>query len=305
MLYDSVREIVKNSLRECGFTEVEFSLERPVMREHGDFATNVALKLRAEGKGDVSEKLAAKIQQDPRVARAEVAQGFINIFLKQEIWYGELEHILKRGGGYGIPDIGRGERVQVEFISANPTGPLTLGNARGGFVGDVIANVLSRLGFDVTREYYFNDAGTQVRNLVASVRAHATGTVSEETQYRGAYIDELAKEFAAELEAKTDYELGALLMRVIFDRWIKPAIDHMGVRFDVWFNERSLVESGAFDRAVDRLRSENIVYEKDGALWLASQQLGDERDRVLKKSNGDITYLGDDIAYHLNIFEER
>jgi arginyl-tRNA synthetase len=306
MLHDALRkaevELNKYIPEDSG---VAFRFEDTSRPDLGDVSSSATVRLRAQGLDSVAEQVVSLVRAYPFVKEAQEVNGFLNVTFTDDTWRSELKEILTKGAEYGALDVGRGARVQVEFISANPTGPLTLGNARGGFVGDVIANVLTRLGYDVTREYYFNDAGTQIRNLVNSVRAHAAGAVTPETQYRGTYIDELAKEFAVELEAKTDDELGALLMKTIFDRWIKPAIDRMGVRFDVWFNERTLIDSGAFARAIERLRGRGLIYEQDGAVWLASKSLGDTRDRVVVKSNGDITYLGDDIAYHLNIFEER
>ncbi|MBW3538053.1 arginine--tRNA ligase [Candidatus Parcubacteria bacterium] len=273
--------------------------------EFGDFSTNVAFGLAKQLKTaprTVAERLAGEIKH-PQIQSAQAAgAGFINITMTPGYWADRLAEIDQK---YGSSRLGQGRKVQVEFISANPTGPLTLGNARGGFLGDVLARVLESCGYNVTREYYFNDAGTQIRKLVESVKA-AAGIVSpEEVQYRGQYIQKLAQEFRAELATKPEDELGNLLTQTIFQRYLKPSIEKMGIKFDVWFNEKDLAASGQFDRALERLRREGLVYEQDGAVWLKSSAFGDERDRVLVKAGGDVTYLGNDIAYHLDIFEQR
>jgi arginyl-tRNA synthetase len=163
---------------------------------------------------------------------------------------------------------------------------------------------LDYLGYKVTREYYFNDAGTQISKLVQSIRAEAGEEIEGERQYSGAYIKELAKDLEPYLE-KGDDQLAAMATQMIFERYIKDAIEKMHISFDEWFNEKHLVDSGQFKAALERLKKADLVYEKEGATWLASSKYGDERDRVLVKSTGDITYLGNDIPYHLNIFEER
>lgn len=268
----------------------------------GDFATNAAFQLAGQLKRSPQEIAAelAKEIKDPAIAKAEPAGGFINLTVSEPALIGELANIT---ADYGADDLGRGQKVQVEFISANPTGPLTLGNARGGFLGDAVAHVLAKSGYKVTREYYFNDAGSQIAKLVESVKA--AGGLDAEAEYKGDYIDELAAEFKSQLPDEDAKELGRKLTKAIFERHIRPAIERAGISFDEWFNESSLVESGEFAAAVERLKQAGLFEEKDAAQWVKTSSLGDERDRPIVKSNGDVTYLGTDIAYHLNIFEKR
>ncbi len=274
----------------------------------GDFATNVAFGLAGKlGRKpqEIAAELAAAID-NPLVAQAESAgAGYVNLILSESYWFEEFGKI---GLGYGRSQKGEGKKVQVEFISANPTGPTTIGNARGGFIGDTLARVLESQGYDVTREYYFNNAGTQISKLLQSVKVSAgLETVSdEEVQYRGEYINDLAKEFAEELKSKSDDQLKELLTQAILEKYIKPAIAKMNIEFDVWFNENEVLNDGTFEKVIDQLREKGLVYEKDGAVWLDSGKLGIKReDRVLVKSSGDPTYLAPDIAYHANIFGKR
>lgn len=271
----------------------------------GDFATNVSFQLarslRQPPKA-IADDLVIHIAHKT-ISRVESAgAGYINIIMSQEYWINQLARVNE---GFGRSPEGNGQKVQVEFISANPTGPTTFGNARGGFIGDVIARVLEFQGYDVTREYYFNDGGTQIRKLVESVKVAAGLVQAEEVQYRGDYVDELANEFGSKLKATSESEAAELLTQTILKRYIEPAVAKMHIRFDEWFNERSLEESGMVAESLAKLAKLELTYEQDGALWLANTKLGDERDRVLRKSNGDLTYLANDIAYHLNIFTKR
>ena len=274
----------------------------------GDFATNVALVYAGGLKKPpraVAEQLAPELARIKGVERAEVAgPGFINITMTQEFWVGELARI---DADYGRSKLGRGKKVQVEYISANPTGPTTIGNARGGFIGEVLARVLDRSGYEVTREYYFNNAGSQITKLLESVKMEA-GLVPEndERQYRGEYIRKLADKFATQLRTKPDAELKGLITTEILKRYIEPAVAAMGIRFDVWFNEADLLADDRFEETLRRLRERDLVFDRDGAVWLKTGQLGDERpERVLIKSNGDPTYMAPDIAYHVDIFGAR
>jgi arginyl-tRNA synthetase len=301
-MHTQVTDIIKRAVQEAYQIEVDPQVTEADPR-FGDFATNVAFQLAGRLKrnpAEVAEELASKIE-DSRVEKAQSAGGYVNLYLTHQTWVELLDGI---NSDFGASDIGQDKKAQVEFISANPTGPLTLGNARGGFIGDTVARVLERSGYLVTREYYFNDAGTQISKLISSVKAAAGHGEAPEDGYRGEYIDELASRFKEDL-GKDDKDLGEILTQAIFEDHIRDAIERMGIKFDVWFNERSLSDNGEFDSAMERLRSHGLIYEKDGATWLKSTDYGDERDRVLVKSNGDVTYLGNDIAYHLNIFEKR
>lgn len=293
-MLDQIQQIIKTAVKS------KFNLDIVVETQFadgqfGDFSTNAPFLLAKELKkspAQIAAQLAETIK-DKDVAKAEAAgAGYVNITMKPGFWVAELAKIDAK---YGHSQHGQGEKVQVEFISANPTGPLTLGNARGGFIGDVLSNVLASQGYHVTREYYFNDAGTQISNLVASIKG-------EGQEYKGEYIDQLREEFQGQLG---DKDVAQKLTKAIFDRYIQPAIHKMGIKYDEWFNERSLAEGGEFAAAVARLEALGLIYEQDGAKWLRSTNLGDQQDRVLVKSNGDTTYLGNDIPYHLNIFEKR
>lgn len=303
MAMQEIKSILSQSIEENFEQKIEPEVTYPDVK-FGDFSTNVAFQLAKPLKKspiEIAEKLSQYINHK-HIESASAVNGFINIRMKKEYWIDRLHDI---DGKYGSSDFGSGKKMQVEFISANPTGPLTLGNARGGYVGDVIGRVMQHQGYKVTNEYYFNDAGTQIRNLVGSVKAAAGFAEKSEDHYPGEYIEELAKDFKSDLESKDEKELAQVLTQAIFERWIKPSIDKMGVNYDEWFNESSLVESGEFENVIKILHEKGMSYEKDGALWLESSKYGDERDRVIRKSSGDVTYLGTDIAYHLNIFNKR
>lgn len=276
--------------------------------EFGDFATNVAFQLAGKlGRPprEIAAELAAAID-DALVAKAEAAgAGYVNLIVNDSYWLKEFARI---GRGYGHSDAGRGTKVQVEFISANPTGPTTIGNARGGFIGDTLSRVLESQGYEVTREYYFNNAGTQISKLLESVKVSAglLNVPDNEVQYRGEYINDLAAKFSEDLKSKGDDELKQLITQEILEAYIRPAIAKMNIHFDVWFNEDDVIKDGTFDEVLQRLRDKGLVYDKDGAVWLDSTKLGIKReDRVLVKRNGDPTYLAPDIAYHANIFGQR
>jgi len=274
----------------------------------GDFATNAALVYSKDLKvapRELAERLMGAIGKLGGVEKVEIAgPGFINITMNGEYWTKELGRI---DADYARGSLGKGKKVQVEYISANPTGPTTIGNARGGFIGEVLSRVLDLAGYEVTREYYFNNAGTQISKLLESVKMEA-GLVPEtpERQYRGEYIAQLAGEFKEELKTKDDVELKKLITTHILKRYIEPGVAKMGIKFEVWFNEDDLLRDGTFEKTLELLRGKGLVFERDGATWLKTGQLGDERDeRVIIKSNGDPTYMAPDIAYHVNIFGTR
>lgn len=273
----------------------------------GDFATNLPFQL-AKSLGKPPRDLAAELAKaiaHPAIAKAEAAgAGYVNITMTPSYWSDQLAQVCE---GYGRDNSAGGKKVNVEFISANPTGPLTIGNARGGFIGDVLANVLTYAGHDVTREYYFNDAGSQIDKLLESVKMEAgIIPVTDERQYRGLHIESLAAKFGDKIKTFDDYKSKELITSDIITELIKPAIQAMGIDYDVWFNEKELLANGLFDETVSRLRERDLVFERDGAVWLKTGLLGDTREeRVIIKSNGDPTYMAPDIAYHVDIFERR
>lgn len=290
---------------DIGRMDVEMSAEM----KFGDYVTNAAMvyakELKRQPRAVAEELAAALLTASDEIQRAEVAgPGFINITLAPAVWHRVLADITPE---YAQLQLGQGVKVQVEYISANPTGPTTIGNARGGFIGEVLSRVLDRAGYNVTREYYFNNAGTQISKLLESVMMEA-GLLSEtpERQYRGVYITELAQKFGSKLKTASDAEAKQLITAEILQRYIEPAVKKMGIVFDVWFNEEDLLVDGSFGRTLSLLKDKGLVFERDGAMWLKTGELGDERpERVIIKRNGDPTYMAPDIAYHANIFGVR
>lgn len=291
----------------------EAVIDQPENKSFGDYSTGVVLKLaKKEGKNpmEMANELVAKIKDNlttcevVRFAKIEVAPpGFINFTLSADFLRAQVAEILEAKEKYGTIDIGKNEKVQVEFISANPTGPLTLGNGRGGFYGDVLANVLVQAGFSVKREYFVNDAGYQVEVLGHSILG------DEKAQYKGDYIDA----FKIELKNKLNLppkEIGMLAANQILSNFIKPTIaERMKIKFDEWVSEKAIRESGATDKVLEILKSKNLTYEQDGATWFKSTEFGDDKDRVLITSEKDgrqqeATYILPDAAYHYKKFAE-
>src|SRR5947207_819701 len=282
-------------------------IERPARAEHGDYATNAAMQL-APMAGmapmRIAEVLAAALDLPDAMASAEVAPpGFINLRLEPGWVAAQVAEILRAGPGYGRVPVERPCSVNVEFVSANPTGPLTLGNARGAFVGDLLCRVLEAVGHRVTREYYFNDFNAQVRNLGLSVLARRKDEPIPEDGYHGDYVAELAANLPDEVYAAAtapDADPGEVLGRWASERvraGIEESLQRLGVRFDVWTSEGSLYRERWVDRAIEHLRTAGDVYEKDGATWFRSSGLGDDKDRVVYRSNGQPTYFASDIGY--------
>ena len=279
-----------------------FELNIAADAKFGDYATNIAMvvaKLRAASPREIAESLTPGFEKLEGVAKVEIAgPGFINLTMTGEYW----AHSIASHSSHS--SAGKLGKLQVEFISANPTGPMTLANARGGFVGDALASVLSESGWNVEREYYINDAGGQVTKLADSVRAEKGIKIEGDRQYQGEYIAELA----AKVEITKDSEPKLIereLVNIVVEQYLKPAVSRLGISFDTWFSEASLEESGDAGEVIDALRKTGLVIEKDGAIWLRSTKLGDERDRVLVRSSGEATYLLRDLGYHWNIFMKR
>ena len=283
-------------------------IDRPENQSFGDYSTNAVLKLaKKEGKNpmELAQELAQKLSasKSDMFSKIEVAlPGFINFTLSPQFLRQQVQEILKAKENYGALNIGQNKKIQVEFISANPTGPLTLGNGRGGFFGDVLANVLSRAGFSVKREYFVNDAGFQVEVLGHSVLK------DEQAQYKGEYIDKLNKKFVCWLCSKDPKKVGQKAAKYILAKMLQPTIkDRMKIKFDEWVSEGALRSSGATDKVLAMLKAKNLTYEQDGATWFKSTQFGDDKDRVLITSakdgrDGAATYLLPDAAYHYKKF---
>jgi arginyl-tRNA synthetase len=304
----------------------EIIIERPAKPEQGDFATNFALRAqkvvgpRGPKPMDIAGAITAQIAQDPPEYLAgwgPAPPGFLNFTLADDWLRAQVDAILADGAQYGSvrPTDSLG-RLQVEFVSANPTGPVHVGTARNAALGDSIARVLSRAGWQVQREYYYNDAGAQMEHLARSVWKRYQQTLGREVEitdddYRGDYIIDLAREIRAEQGDRFDdlppdraEEIGALAARRIMD-WIERDLTRARVHFDSWFSEARVIRDGDFHKVLDLLRERGLVYEREGAQWLSSQNLGDERDRVLIRSDGRPTYTATDIAYHYDKFLVR
>ncbi|SCY03521.1 arginine--tRNA ligase [Thiohalorhabdus denitrificans] len=320
-------------------TAPEVQVERPREEGHGDFATNLAMRLaKPAGKPprEVAEALVAALPETDELERVEVAgPGFINFHLAESVFQAVVPEILRAGAGYGRGAVGRGERVQVEFVSANPTGPLHVGHGRGAAYGDALARVLEAAGYNVEREYYVNDAGRQMNILAASVMSRyrdlvqgAEGTFPEKG-YQGPYIRDIAREvreeFGDALDCGFAYPEDAEDPEQAMDRYIREirerigeeafhavsrrALDHIlaeiradldafGVAFDSWAHEQDVVDEGAVEKALARLRDNGQLYEADGATWFRSSDFGDEKDRVVTRADGVATYFANDIGYH-------
>ncbi|GAA4847765.1 arginine--tRNA ligase [Pseudonocardia benzenivorans] len=309
VLADLVRVAALDVLADRGLDAAalpdDVGVERPRNPEHGDYATNVALRT-AKKAGvnprDLATWLAAALAARDGIASAEIAgPGFINLRLASDAQGAMVGQVLAAGAAYGTGDELAGRSVNLEFVSANPTGPLHLGGTRWAAVGDALGRILSARGAAVTREYYFNDAGGQIDRFVASLVAAAKGEPAPENGYGGAYIADIAaRVVAAEPGALDSPERDEVFRRVgvgfMFDE-IKSDLHDFGTDFDVWFHEDSLHKSGAVERSVQELKNSGALYEKDGAWWLRSTEHGDDKDRVVIKSDGRPAYIAGDIAY--------
>jgi len=335
----SVTEIFTHALEKT-FPEAAYLpplfLERPKNREHGDYALNIAMTLASKLKKnprEIAEAIIANIGERSDIFRKiDIAgPGFINITLADDHWRDALNDIHKKKERYGCGSIGCGKKINIEFVSANPTGPLHVGHGRGAAVGDALARILVAAGYDVTREYYINDAGSQINNLGASINyrirelsdpSFAGDAVFPEDGYRGGYIKELASSFlndpkkaalidsvkalsAQEISSgpaavKTGEEGADALLKSI----AKTLSGFGGVHFDAWSSERKLHKEGKVAEAIGELSGKGLLYEKDGATWFRSSDFGDEKDRVIKKDDGNLTYLAADIAYHKQKLEK-
>jgi len=299
----------------------EVAVERPQNPEHGDYASSFPLKLaRATGVSPlvIAEDMVGLIVPSPEIDTITVAPpGFINFTLKTDWLTGQVDSILAAGDAYGNVDLGRGSRVQLEFVSVNPTGPLHVGHGRGAILGDALANVLTATGYKVEKEYYINDAGSQVDAFYRTLYARYQQCLGIEAEvpsngYLGGYMVDLAKEIIAEkgdqFLALPEPEAVAQLGQLGLDKMIKlirSDLELLGVTFDVWFSERSLYDSGQYQTALSRLRQGGYIGEKEGATWFVSTALGEDKDNVVVRGDGSPTYFASDIAYHYDKFLVR
>jgi arginyl-tRNA synthetase len=280
----------------------EPALERPKRSDMGDYSTNAAMLLApvaGEPPRDIAERLGDLVKDEigSSLDRLEVAgPGFLNLFMTDE-WHRQgVAGILEATGA--SPESGESPGVLLEFVSANPTGPLTVAGARGAAYGDSLARILDRSGQRVSREYYLNDAGTQIATFAKSISARMKGEEPSADGYTGEYVHELAKQMAAEGVSPDELETLATHGTEAMRQRIEETLARFGVHFDTWSSERELLERGALEEALDELRHSDHTYESDGALWLRTTDWGDDKDRVLIRSDGEPTYFAGDIAYH-------
>jgi arginyl-tRNA synthetase len=294
----------------------QLNLEKPKIEQFGDFATNIAMLIAKKvGKNprEIAKDIVANLEIEPEfVEKVEIAgPGFINFKLSPSFYIKRIEEILKQGENFGKLKLGEGKKANVEFVSANPTGPLTVGHGRNAVLGDTIANILEWVGYDVTREYYFNNAGRQMKILADSVRLRYLELLGEkidypEDYYQGDYIKDIAKmlidEYGDKLKDGADLKIfKEKAEKVIFDD-IKKTLKRLGIEFDVYYNEDWLYEKKIWE-VVEELEKKGYVYEEDGAKWFKLTALGGGQDKVLVKSTGEPTYRLPDIAYHIEKFK--
>ena len=317
-LSHAITEALVDAAQELGLDTSDLpepEVTRPRLKEHGDWSTNVALVLAPRARRSprqVAEAVARRLEGSPGLLKVEIAgPGFINLFLGNRWLFDILREILEKRDAFGrrAP---RGERVQVEFVSANPTGPLHIGTARNAAIGDALTNALAADGFDVEREYYWNDTGTQVELFAASIEARYLEQFGMEAKipeggYQGAYLVDVARDIAASLGGRLVNEDPETRRTILRDeghrlmlQGIEATLARFGVRFDSWVTEGWLVREGLVNQAVERLREAGYVYESDGATWFRSTSFGDDKDRVLIRQTGEPTYFAKDCAYLLH-----
>jgi len=356
-LKDHLKNLIHQALStftETHALDIDFpsiQVERTKDKTHGDFACNIAMMLAKAAKMNprqIATELVAALPISEFVTQVDIAgPGFINFYLTPEASQQVVKDVLTQAENYGRSNVGNGQKVQVEFVSANPTGPLHVGHGRGAAYGSVVSSLLSAAGFDVHREYYVNDAGRQMDILATSVWLRYLEACGERftfpsNGYQGAYVKDIAAELKAEfatqflhaadivftdialdepqggdkeahidaLTNKAKLLLGETDYRTVFDKGLNAILSDIrddladfGSEYDEWFSERSLVESGAVDKAIEQLKAANVLYQDKGAWWFKSTDFGDEKDRVVIRDNGQATYFASDIAYHLNKYE--
>ncbi len=322
-MIQTLKENLKNEIKEtvikCGYVsceeDINVILENAKDAKHGDYSTNIAMQLTKRAKKNpriIAEEIVKNFDTNKAdVAKIEIAgPGFINFFLKKTVFTKSIKGIIDLGDDYGKSNSGKGLKYNVEYVSANPTGDLHLGHARGAALGDSLCRLLSKAGYDVTREYYINDAGNQIHNLVVSAYARYLEALGNESKmpedgyygpdiillgqmmaekYKGQFVGKLDENYDLIRQISLDYELDK----------IKKDLNMFGVEFDLFTSEKSIYDKNLVKESIDLLQSKGYIYEKDGAIWFRSTDFGDDKDRVLKKSDGSYTYLTPDIANHI------
>lgn len=323
---EQLRSAIVAALKQCYESETlssgnipdEVQLEVPKNPDHGDFATNLAMTLaKPERKAprQIAEALVVVLLENDLCEKVEIAgPGFINFRLRAGCWYDVLNQVMTEGAAYGRSQIGAGTKIQVEFVSANPTGPLHIGHGRGAVVGDAVAAVLQAAGFEVQREYYVNDAGNQVQTLGRSILLRLRELQGEtidfpEDGYQAPYIVDLATKVRTELgeldgmaEAEAIEACARLGVQEVLG-WIEADLKTFGINFDNWYSEKSLYDRDMVDQELAKLEDKGLSFRADDALWLRTTEYGDDKDRVLIKSDGSYTYFASDVAYHMEKFD--
>ncbi|TSC95132.1 MAG: arginyl-tRNA synthetase [Parcubacteria group bacterium Licking1014_1] len=310
MINQEIKKIIKASIKDLqqkekwdNFLMPEVLVECPREKIHGDYSASVAFliaKIIKKNPFEAATLLKIEIEKQGSliIQKVEVVNGFINFFVSESYLQNQVPEILKKKEKYGSLKIGQNKKVNIEFVSANPTGPLTLGNGRGGFCGDALANVLTKAGYKVSREYYINDTGAQIKKLGHSVIGDA------EAVYKGEYIDKLRKKLLGGQTPQYSAEkVGERAAKIILEKMIKPSVKKMGIKFDKWFSEKGLYKNKEVDESIDELSKKGFTYKSEGAVWFKSKDLGDDKDRVLARADGIKTYFASDIAYLKNKFK--
>ena len=328
LLIDTIQQLVADALETARKENLlqletipEIQVERPGNSSHGDFATNLPLRLARATRInplELAQSLSDRISTGEVIDRVEAANpGFINFYLKESWLQQQVEVVRQAGNEFGNTHSGAGRKIMVEFVSVNPTGPVHVGHTRGAVLGSTLANILAAAGYDVTREYYVNDAGNQMQLFYRSVLAAYKITLGQAAEmpdkgYEGEYIFDLAKEIAESEgtkfldrnEEQSLTEIGDIGRTKMVDS-IRDDLSGIGVEFDNWFSERTLFQGGEYDTAIELLRDNDYLSEREGAMWFNSTMLGDEKDNVVVRSSGEPTYFASDIAYHYNKFVQR
>ena len=328
LLIDTIQQLVADALETARKENLlqletipEIQVERPGNSSHGDFATNLPLRLARATRInplELAQSLSDRISTGEVIDRVEAANpGFINFYLKESWLQQQVEVVRQAGNEFGNTHSGAGRKIMVEFVSVNPTGPVHVGHTRGAVLGSTLANILAAAGYDVTREYYVNDAGNQMQLFYRSVLAAYKITLGQAAEmpdkgYEGEYIFDLAKEIAESEgtkfldrnEEQSLTEIGDIGRNKMVDS-IRDDLSGIGVEFDNWFSERTLFQNGEYDTVIELLHNNDYLSEREGAMWFNSTMLGDDKDNVVVRSSGEPTYFASDIAYHYNKFVRR
>ncbi len=313
---DKIVDIIKKILSELEYPIINPEIQKPKKNIKADFATNIAFKLSSSLKDNplnIASSIKDKMIKSNQFSTVEVAKpGFINFSFKSDIILQELNNIIKKDVEFGKNNIGKNKKVLVEFVSANPTGPLTVGHGRGAIIGDVISNIYTWNGYNVDREYYYNNAGRQMRKLGESTLARYLELCKAEhvfpkDGYKGEYIKEIAKKIKIEYKESLKNDKNIDFFKAETEKYIfkeiESTLSNIGIKFNSFFNENSLYENNKISEIIDKLKKINLIYKKDGATWFEGTKVGRPADRVLIKSSGEPTYRLPDIAYHTTKFD--